>query len=675
MLFNALLLSLTVASPQNIKCDLSSTSSGNVFTESSVALMGAVPTDASFVTHNRGVATLTANQQVTLTLDGSVMTKGFVHASSGTFTGIDSGTSRTDCSGTNVATHSNGFGSTFTWVAPSDLSSFTSVEITVIGGTGRGQLKRQRVTLTKASSTSVPTAAPVAASAASVPTAAPVTAPTVTTTWGGGATATTLLKKYTSAGATVLSLSTMADYIVSWVLDESASPPTVTFALEAKTTGWVAIGIAEAAGMKGADIMMGNVDGGSVRIGDYHAIANARPIADGCQDWSVLHGEESATSTLLIVRRSLVTGDSNDRSILLDSIKVTKIITAMGADGDDGGAMSSAAVYNMHPSQKRAKTTVNLRLGTAGSLASFTAAMESASGVTHFDLRVNTASAATKTPGVDVTASITSDGFPIENVRTTYIDFTFPGSSGAAAWKTEHGAKHAVAFAALADPTLRSKGRIHHFVLKASTRADCDGAFPIWIGAADGAYESLPDDVGLQLSTFNCIQLQVHYDNPALTAGILDSSGVRIYLVAIPRTHSAGVFQLGDPNVVQGGDAQFGGSTPAVEIPQGGSHATYVCTADQTAGWSVPSITVFASILHMHQSGAQMYTEVEGPNGAVVKRPNSVEYFDFEHQDPTLLEPYVIEKGSTLTTRCYYDNTVGTNANPLTFGLGSDQEM
>ena len=663
----SVLLSLSVANPHRLNCDLSSLNSANVFTESSAVLMGAVPTDASFVTHDRGLATLTASEEVTLTLDGSVMTQGFVHASSGTFI-VSGGTSRTDCAGTNVATYSNGFGSTFKWVAPSDLSSFTSVEITVIGGTGFGQLKRQRVTLAKAgSTTSVPTAAPV--------TAAPVTASTgVTTTWGGGATATTLLQQYTSSGATVLSLGTMTDYIVSWVLDEVASPPTVTFALEAKTTGWVAIGIAEAAGMKGADIMMGNVDGGSVRIGDYHAVANARPIADGCQDWTVLHGEESATSTLLIVRRSLVTGDSNDRSILLDSIKVTKIITAMGADGDDGGAMSSAAVYNMHPSQKRAKTTVNLRLGTAGSLASFKAAMESASGVTHFDLRVNTASAAVKTPGFDVTASISSNGYAIENVRTTYIDFTFPGSSGAAAWKTAHGTKHAVAFAALDDPTLRSKGRIHHFVLKASTSADCSGAFPIWIGAADGAYESLPDDVGLQLSTFNCLQLQVHYDNPALTAGILDSSGVRIYLVAIPRTHSAGVFQLGDPSVVQGGNVQFGGSTPAVEIPQGGSHFTYVCTAAQTIGWSVPSITVFASILHMHQSGAQMYTEVEGPNG-VVKRPNSVEYFDFEHQDPTLLEAYVIEKGSKLTTRCYYDNTVGTNANPLTFGLGSEQEM
>jgi hypothetical protein len=664
MLFSVL-LSLAVANPYRLTCDLSSPTSANVFTESSVALMGAVPTDASFVTHNRGLSALYSSQEVTLTLVGSVMTQGFVHASAGTFI-VSGGTSRTDCAGANVATYSSAFGSTFKWVAPSDLSSFTSVEITVIGGTGYGQLKRQRVTLSKAgSTTTVPTAAPV--------TAAPtIAAAGVTTTWGGGATATTLLQQYTSSGAAVLSLSTMTDYIVSWVLDEVASPPTVTFALEAKTTGWVAIGIAEAAGMKGADIMMGNVDGGSVRIGDYHAVANARPIADGCQDWTVLHGEESASSTLLIVRRSLVTGDSNDRSILLDSIKVTKIITAMGADGDDGGAMSSAAVYNMHPSQKRAKTTVNLRLGTAASLASFTAAMESTSGVTYFDLRVNTASGATKTPGIDVTTSISSNGYAIEAVRTTYVDFTFPGSSGAAAWKTTHGTKHAVAFVALDDP--RSKGRIHHFVLKASTSADCSSAFPIWIGTA-GAYESLPADVGLQLSTFNCLELQVHYDNPALTAGILDSSGLRIYLVAIARTHSAGVFQLGDPRTVQSGNAQFGGPTPAVEIPEGGSHFTYVCTAAQTAGWSVPSITVFASILHMHQSGAQMYTEVEGPNGAVVKRPNSVEYFDFEHQDPTLLETYVIERGSKLTTRCYYDNTVGTVANPLTFGLGSEQEM
>ena len=135
-----------------------------------------------------------------------------------------------------------------------------------------------------------------------------------------------------------------------------------------------------------------------------------------------------------------------------------------------------------------------------------------------------------------------------------------------------------------------------------------------------------------------------------------------MWLTSVPRTHAAGVLQLGDPSLQQAGQT----------LPTGGSHYTYTCDAARTSAWAVNEITVFGSILHMHKNGAQMYTEVTDPSGNVVTRPNSVEYFDFEHQDPTLLAPYTIAKGSTLTTRCYFDNIVGPN---LAFGLGSDQEM
>ena len=135
-----------------------------------------------------------------------------------------------------------------------------------------------------------------------------------------------------------------------------------------------------------------------------------------------------------------------------------------------------------------------------------------------------------------------------------------------------------------------------------------------------------------------------------------------MWLTSVPRAYAAGVLQLGDPSLQQAGQT----------LPTGGSHYTYTCDAARTSAWAVNEITVFGSILHMHKNGAQMYTEVTDPSGNVVTRPNSVEYFDFEHQDPTLLAPYTIAKGSTLTTRCYFDNIVGPN---LAFGLGSDQEM
>ena len=66
-----------------------------------------------------------------------------------------------------------------------------------------------------------------------------------------------------------------------------------------------------------------------------------------------------------------------------------------------------------------------------------------------------------------------------------------------------------------------------------------------------------------------------------------------------------------------------------------------------------------------------MYTEVKNASG-VVTRPNAVEYFDFDHQDPTLVQPYVIHPGDSLTTRCYFHNPT---THDMYFGPGSEEEM
>jgi len=151
----------------------------------------------------------------------------------------------------------------------------------------------------------------------------------------------------------------------------------------------------------------------------------------------------------------------------------------------------------------------------------------------------------------------------------------------------------------------------------------------------------------------------------------MDDAGVKIWVQPSPKANVAGIFELGDPKVIQGG--LLGGT--AVVIPRGGSHFTYVCPDSETAKWT-GDITVFGSILHMHKMGAQMYTEVTPPSGGATgaTKRNHVQYFDFDHQDPTLISSYVIKKGSTLTTRCYYDNTLPASQ-PLVFGLGSEQEM
>ena len=349
----------------------------------------------------------------------------------------------------------------------------------------------------------LPTKAPTAPPP---PTAAPTFLPWI---WSNGETAATLLESYNTAlnaASPVRSIVTLAaghesngepGIVVSWILDELRA--TVTFAIEAQTTGWIALGLAEAAGMKGADVVMGHVDGasGSVHIGDYHAIANAAPIRDGCQDWSVLHGEEDSAEkrTILITTRNLTTSDSNDRPILLDSIKRLKIITAMGAHGDDGGGSLPEPAYAYHGAHKM-KTTVDLRFGGAVTLLSWTAATSADASMSFIDLRANEGTF-TGGGGISQYPAPVANGYPIPSSTTTYTSFCFPTSAHRSVlhdyryyiscesfsqfdslpltcvhmnseWSA-HGGKTIVSFSALPDPTGRSDGYIHHFVLYVSS--------------------------------------------------------------------------------------------------------------------------------------------------------------------------------------------------------------
>merc|ERR1719181_498074 len=67
-----------------------------------------------------------------------------------------------------------------------------------------------------------------------------------------------------------------------------------------------------------------------------------------------------------------------------------------------------------------------------------------------------------------------------------------------------------------------------------------------------------------------------------------------------------------------------------------------------------------------------MYTEKKDGKTGKIERVNAVEYYDFAHQDYTLLKEYDVYPGDTLTTRCFFKNP---RNNVLRFGLASEEEM
>jgi len=486
-----------------------------------------------------------------------------------------------------------------------------------------------------------------------------------------------LLKKYepTATFTTAKPLVPFTGYSFSYALDSAKKH--ITFAVEADTTGWIGLGIAEAAGMKGADIMMGHVDSaGKAVVGDYHSVSNGKPTRDGCQDWTAHYGEESDGKTLLVFSRKLSTGDSNDHALFTNTIKRQTLILAYGANGDD-----VPANYAYHAGSKRAKFSFDINKAEKVSHATWTAAKIAKTDLTYIDLRADgmanscTNCAASKeiSNGKNY-AGPTAGGYVVPTEMTTYTEFCYPLSENSVLFGDR--STHMIAFEGLVDPEGRtsSPNNIHHTVLHAYPGDDCTQAGAvIWVGGVT-FYEDLPTDVGIKFSRYKSLRVQTHYDNPAKTAGLKDNSGVRVYLQTTAPLHDAGTLQLGDGTIELSRTDGTGANSQKAVIPQGRSFWTFGCPATFTNAWPIEKVTVFGSILHMHKMGDMMYTEVTHADGTPAKRVNSVQYFDFDHQDPTLIVPYEIKKGDSLKTRCYFNNK-NPASKPLHFGLGSDEEM
>lgn len=172
----------------------------------------------------------------------------------------------------------------------------------------------------------------------------------------------------------------------------------------------------------------------------------------------------------------------------------------------------------------------------------------------------------------------------------------------------------------------------------------------------------LPDDIGSPLGEggFKSFQLEVHYDNPWLETGTLDSSGVRIYYTSKKRQHEMGVLSLGDPFV----------SLQANAVGDGLSKHQFDCPASCSSIALTQPVTVVREYLHMHKTGTAM-DNLHIRDGQVI-RAGQVEYYDFSQQGAYVVpqEPFEIQPGDSFQTTCQYKSNGDT-----VFGLSSSEEM
>ncbi|CAF0896019.1 unnamed protein product [Adineta steineri] len=391
-----------------------------------------------------------------------------------------------------------------------------------------------------------------------------------------------------------------------WTVDDAEKE--ITFEYHVKSTGWIALGISPAGGMKGADIAVEWVEtSGKVYLQDRHAVGNTRPILDNTtQDWFVLQGREKDGLTAIRFKRLLDTCDSMDVPIKSGT---NILIYAYGLVDLDSNQSEIDIIYH--------DTRRNTRIIPLRSYAD-PPSDEKFNGLDTFEFRLN--------------------NYLVPSTGTTYhckiykVPNKYPVK------------RHAIAHKILVDS--QNTDLIHHLDLY-----ECD---PM----ATFNDEKLPDDlcddiydeVKLCSSNFATVW--------AVGGDIVtrrDNSGIRFYLGNKHRKHDLGFLTLGiraDP---------FG-----LAIPLRVDRFTIdsYCPSEASRNFPKSGINVIFALPHTHLQGASIWTKLIGNNTAIQYLFNA-ETYDFNYQFQNRLpKPIKLYPGDSFATRCIY-NTMNKNVSTV----------
>jgi hypothetical protein len=225
---------------------------------------------------------------------------------------------------------------------------------------------------------------------------------------------------------------------------------------------------------------------------------------------------------------------------------------------------------------------------------------------------------------------------------------------------------HIVGFEPVVDSPI-----VHHYVLSLADGPlnldpnDACFEWPaqiLWAWAPGIEDQMLPEEAGFLIGdTPGGVQtfvLQVHYNDPLLQ-GLSDDNGIDVLVTPELRPNDAGIFSQGD--------------IFALSIPPGQTAYEHVatCSGAQTGSALDHSIHVFASFLHAHEIGKQLWTDVYRGGRKVGTIAND-DPFDFNDQKFVAAD-FDVEPGDTFETHCVYDSSGRTGVTPG--GVASDEEM
>ncbi|XP_014614419.1 PREDICTED: tyramine beta-hydroxylase [Polistes canadensis] len=175
----------------------------------------------------------------------------------------------------------------------------------------------------------------------------------------------------------------------------------------------------------------------------------------------------------------------------------------------------------------------------------------------------------------------------------------------------------------------------------------CKKVLAAWAMGADAFV--YPEEAGLPIGGENFnphVMLEVHYNNPELQAGNIDSSGIRFIFTKNLRKYDAGVIELGleytDKMAIP----------PQQESFLLSGHCISECTG---VGLPQSGIHVFGSQLHTHLTGTRVITR-HFRDGIELPRLNYDNHYSTHFQEIRLLpKPVTVLPGDSLITTCTYN--------------------
>nr|XP_039269147.1 DBH-like monooxygenase protein 1 homolog [Styela clava] len=385
----------------------------------------------------------------------------------------------------------------------------------------------------------------------------------------------------------------------------------ITFEVIGQTTGWIGIGFSSNGAMTASDIVVGWVKNGAVTVTDRHGgSSNTYPPIDPQQNIEVLGGKELDGWTMIKFSRQIAACEEEyDREI---STNTERLIWACGNTDPTGDDLVSGDYHNTD---------------------------RGVESIYFFEPSTNFADLPTG-PTYD-TFDVLASNFLIPAERTYYncILYKLPDFGGK---------QHIVKW----EPVIQfgNEPYLHHMLIYrcgdimeneselakddrcySPNMAHFDTCTTIvfeWLLGA-GAM-TFPAEAGFPVGGPGdpvYVQLEIHYNNPNVVAGVCDNSGYRFTYTPTLRKYDVGVLQIG--NYVNPKEHFI---PPGAESFKSIAHCTNECVKSRMSVSETDHVTAFSVVLHSHEAGRKMRLR-HLRNGTELPYLASDENYDFNYQE------------------------------------------